>query len=275
MKYCVPYSKNFKYKDKVDEFMVDCTNGRNIGIFKQLSSENSKFQEHQRFNLIFDIADFQEKNTIKSAIALKDSHPQVNFSIVFKDFSNGHKEIYEELKLNEIPYFFLTRVNSLDKFRGFLKLGVSDIYIVEELGFFLNSVGQLAHASGVSIRVFANICQSSWYQNPPLKSFFVRPEGVPIISPYVDVIEFFGDNNVQEVMYKVYALDKKWFGDLREIIIGLDIPLDSRSLDRSFDYKRMMCRKKCYIEDKCKICDRHSQLSKTFSENQIYLKYHN
>lgn len=270
MKYCVPYLKKFKYKDKVDEFMVDCTEGRNLSIFKQLSSDKSKFQPHQRFNLMFDVKDFDEKKDIKQAIALKQSKPEVNFSIVFKDFSKGYINVYEELKANEIPYFFLTRVKSKDEFCGLIEMGVSDIYIVEEMGFILNLLGPLAHAAGVSIRVFANICQSSWYNTTPEKSFFIRPEGVPVYTPYVDVIEFFGDNNVQEVMYKAYAIDKKWFGNLREIIIGLDKDIDSRSLPASFELKRIRCGKQCVIGGKCSMCDRWVELSKTYSEKGFY-----
>ena len=236
MKYCVPYDRDFKYLHEVDELIVPFN--ESLDFFKRLLDR--KRIHHSRIILL------------------------VEDSIDFN-------EMYERLKQNDIEFFFGTYVRDWDLFHGFIELGVSDLYIVESLAFELNLLGPAAHAKGISIRVFANICQSSWNEGDSLKSFFVRPEDVETYAPYVDVIEFIEGINYS-TLYKIYARDKKWFGDLRDIIVGLDVPLDSRRILPHFAEMRVKCGKKCMKGNPCKLCERVVSAAETLEEQNFILK---
>ena len=258
MRYCVPYFKTFKYMTEVDEVIVPYER-RDVEFISSLTSKEKLITN----TIIIDIKDmyeFKDYDCLKVFEALKNNYPEVSFKLRFREYNKDFNELYDKIKELKIPFFFMDFVRSWDMFHGFIKLGVSDLYIVEELGFELKVLGQIARASSISIRVFANVCQSSWNESDSLKSFFIRPEDVSIYDQYVDVLEFFGEKqNQQEVMFKVYAKDKKWFGPLKEIIVGLDSEIDSRSILPNFAHIRVGCKKRCikgepgYIP--CKICD--------------------
>ncbi len=224
--------------------------------------------------VIIDIQSLEEDLDLELFKGLKKDYPHINFKMRFLHYDERHKDLYQELKDNEIPFFFSTRVESWDIFNGLLDVGVSDIYIVGELGFELDKIGPRAHEKQISIRCFANVCQSSWYHGSLLKSFFIRPEDVHIYEPYVDVLEFFGGGNQQEVMYRTYAKEKKWAGRLDEIIIGLDSDIDSRFILPFFGKMRVKCGKRCLKGgSRCNVCGSLEKTAGTLKEEGILFQY--
>jgi hypothetical protein len=220
--------------------------------------------------LIIDIADdddFLFNHCEIIFLALKKDYPNINFALRFMDYNKDMEAIYGCCLENKIPFFFRTYVQDLDTFHGLINMGVSDVYIVEEMGFILDTLGPIAHSKNVSIRVFANVCQTSWkYNKNSLKSFFIRPEDIPIYDSYVDVVEFFGSYDKQETMFRIYSINKKWYGNLQEIIQGLEEPLDSRYLPNIWAVARLSCEKRCLKGSPCSICTRlldTTQLLKT------------
>lgn len=274
MKYCIPYSKKSKYKDKVDELIFPYDREKNIAIGKTLLDSGDLFSNQRVIIEILDYNFFTQWKTLEIFKELKIKKPELNFALkfCFKQFRGKDKAVYQELRESGIPFFFDYRANTWESFDALIQLGVSDIYVSEALGFELSKLGPVAHAAGISIRVFANVCQTILPWIDSLKSFFIRPEGVPSYEPYVDVIEFYGDTNVQDVMYKAYALDKQWFGPLKEIIIGLDSEIESPRLMRAFEVMRVRCGKKCLKGIKCNMCNEIAELSCTLKEKNLYIK---
>lgn len=126
-------------------------------------------------------------------------------------------ELEQVLSNKQIPHYYQNFVNTLDEFEGFLSLDVTDIFITEELAFSALFLSQKAKEKNKSLRVFCNICQSSWKGTPSLKTFFIRPEDIDLYANFFDTFEFFyRDQNANEVntFYEIYAKDKKWFGRL-------------------------------------------------------------
>ena len=269
MKYCLPYQKLLKYMAEVDEIIVPFSS-EDLTFIKNLTRQEKVINNC----VIIDIQSLEEALDIELFTGLKKDYPHINFKMSFLHYREEHEGLYEELRKNEIPFFFSTRVESWDIFHGLMDVGVSDIYIVGELGFELDKIGPQAHARQVSIRCFANICQSSWYHGDMLKSFFIRPEDVHIYEPYVDVLEFFGGGNQQEVMYRVYSKEKKWFGKLNEIIIGLQSEIDSRFILPFFGKMRVKCGKRCLKGgSRCSICEGLEKTSNTLKEEGILFKF--
>ena len=70
---------------------------------------------------------------------------------------------------------------------------------------------------------------------------------------------------------KVYKEDKKWFGQLKEIIFGLKTDLDSRYIVPHFAEHRTSCKKECLKGGKCKICERVVDLSHSLKEANLII----
>lgn len=172
----------------------------------------------------------------------------------------------------EIPHFFINPITTIDQLNGMLKYKPTDMYICEELGFSLDKVSTLLHNNNIKVRVFPNICQSSFSETPSIKTFFIRPEDIDIYSIFVDVFELISDKERQEILFKVYK-QEQWFGKIQEIIPTFKGELDSKYLLNTFGVIRSRCGKRCmYKPESCSICDRFIELSDTFKENKIVIR---
>jgi hypothetical protein len=146
---------------------------------------------------------------------------------------------------------------------GLLKYNPTDMYICEELGFSLDKVSKILHDNNIKVRVFPNICQSSFPETPSIKTFFVRPEDIDFYSTFVDVFELISDEERQPILYKIYK-QGKWFGKIQEIIPTFKGKLDSRYILNTFGVVRSKCGKRCmYVPGSCSICLRYSELATT------------
>ena len=145
------------------------------------------------------------------------------------------------------------------------------MYICEELGFRLDVVSKVLHDNNVKVRVYPNICQSSFPTTPSLKTFFIRPEDIALYSNFVDVFELISDKDRQQIVYKIYK-QGKWFGPIREIIPSFKDNLDSRYLLNSFGLMRIRCGKRCmYKPGTCNMCGRYAEIAEIFKKNKIVI----
>lgn len=155
---------------------------------------------------------------------------------------------------------------------GLMKYNPTDMYICEDLGFSLDKVSEILHKNNIKVRVFPNICQSSFNETDSLRTFFIRPEDIDIYSIFVDVFELIADENTQQILYKVYK-QQKWFGPIKEIIPSFKGELDGRYILDSFGKIRSKCGKKCLFKpESCSICDRFIDLAETLKKNDLIVK---
>ena len=254
MKYCIQYTKDFRYLKQVDEVIIPFHSTNLINI--------KDFSDNQRI-----IIDFEGKKEIlfnlKSLIEIKELHN--NMAIRFL----GELDAETATKLEEvkIPFFFNLRVDKWDTLMGLIELGVSDVYIVNELGFNIDEVSILCKKNNINVRVYPNVAQMSMKVKNinPLTAFFIRPEDVRWYEPFVDICEFFGPEDRQSVLYKIYQEESKWIGDLEDLIIGLNLSINNSCIVPTFGDMRLSCRKKCY-QNKCIFCDKVLTVEKKIKE---------
>lgn len=265
MKYCISYNREFKFLDDIQELEIE---------YDRKDTTLPAFLEKYADKTIIisistptAVAEFIEHNDMKLLEALFNKYHNIKLR-----FNLQEKELLNIAKASSIPYFFYNFVDDWDTFVGILALRPSDIYITNEMGFSLKQIAEIAHAQHTAIRVFPNVAQSSWKETPALKKFFIRPEDIDIYAQYVDVCEFFGKRDKLNIYYDVYANDKEWFGDLKELIVDLDISLDSRRVVPAFARYRSKCRKRCQQGRPCAICDRIADLADTLENQDLLLR---
>ena len=172
----------------------------------------------------------------------------------------------DKIKFNAIKdccnrYMFTDLVGNWEVLAFILTLNPSEVYITNMLGFHLPQVKKICDKAGAGVRIITNLAQSAWDESSSLTKFFVRPEDLEVYAPFVSGFEFSGPNNYQEVCYRAYTRGY-WYGNLREIIIGLDEDLDSRRLPAQYGEYRLNCKKRCMTGGKCTLC----KTMKGFSE---------
>ena len=267
MKYCVDYKAGFKYLKEIDELNI---------TFRRKDTSLPDFIEKykdKRINIFIDDAmEFVGHNCIQIFDALVEKYPETEIVLVIEDY---RKPLVDTIINNEVKhkFFFKQFVDNWDVLNGLAELNPTDIYVVNDLCFSMKDVGNYLHKRGIKVRTFPNVAQSKWGgKKDTLRTFFIRPEDVILYDEYVDTLEFFGKPNSVETYYKIYNLDRQWFGKLNEIIIGLDSEIDSRYLLPSFANYRMNCGKRCGKGRHCNMCDAFKSAADTLEKAKISSK---
>ena len=268
MKFCTNYNQNtykLKHINDFDEWTITY-NPKDDTLLEFLETYKDK-----RINLYISDNYFKEYLKICKSLCEKYSNLYIKFD---KYNENTIEDIVEEC----IPFFFDQRVTTWDLLQGFIELGVTDVYVCEDLGFNIKEVAATAHNENVNVRIFPNVAQSSFEDTPDLWKFWVRPEDIHLYEDYVDTIEFYYYLKEEQidVYYEIYKINKKWFGPLDEIIIGLkNKNLKSQYMLPKFGEQRMNCQKKCQRFGLCRICHRVLELKDTLEKAQIYVRQNN
>ena len=267
MKYSVCYRKDFKYHNEIDEYYI---------FYKPNFEALERFvlgMKEEGKTVVIKMNKERMDSFIENKEILELSEITPNFKIEL-DWIN--EEVMKQLKKMNIPYFLSIPAYDRDSLISMMNMGVSEIIICGTLGFDFKRVSEYTKEKGIKLRAIPDICQASWYVNddfPSYQLFFIRPEDVPVYEEYIDTLSFSHDTQ-EELYYKIYAKDKKWFGDLSEIITGL--PEDvykNQSIIPIFGEKRANCNKKCQYGEGCHICSSITNLANNMIENNLIVKY--
>jgi len=270
MKYCLDWrGHNDDLLQQADEINVDLTKARD------LNKENlllfCEQYKDKRINLCID--DFEtgiNEGYISLALeTIKESPYNIAIRLPgLNDLCNKIKEEHPECKI-----FFNDYITDWDKLYKYLDFGVSDIYITETMGFALQYIGPIVHEKGTQVRVFPNVTQSIHTEMDDIKKFWIRPEDIEIYEPFVDVYEFWGDPKKIATYFDIYSKDKKWAGNLKEIIIGMKQDINSNCILPRFGERRVRCEKTCLKGGPCNLCDTIFELSKNLEDNDFRIIY--
>ena len=184
MKYCLDFNKKYlSLLNEVDEITIQY-NKRDTSLVEFLQKYSNK-----RVNiLISDLEDFIESKEIDKIKGIKEKYPELNFALQLPRTNNF--SFIKELRNIGLKFFISDFAFDWDIFLGLINLGVSDIYVTDNLGFELDKCAKIAHENNICIRVFPNIAQSKWDNTPGEKKFFIRPEDLQYYEGFVDVVEF-------------------------------------------------------------------------------------
>lgn len=271
MNYCVRFSRKFEYTDEIAEFKI---------IYKPRDKKLLEFLDYfndKRFIISITVDDMPE---LVLSNLWKDYAERKNFTFLLPEINDDNRKIIslfiKELKSNNIPFYFEDKVYSIDKVWELIDLGVSDIYISGELGFELAEISDRIHEAGVKIRVFPDVAQSVRAGGDSVTKFFIRPEDVDNYEDFVDVMEFtLNDKERDNILYKIYAINKKWTHEIKDIILNFDDEISNLSFPSSFGEVRTHCRKRCLKNGNCQICFRAKELSNYLNSKEIHLKTDN
>lgn len=268
MKFAVPFNRQFKYFD-------DNNIELNIKYKPKIILLNTFISEYNSYRINLSIEDFDADRDIEIIKTLQEAHPDCKLVARLPHYT---KELEQILVNQGLPHFYNEYVDTWEKFNEFLSLSVTDIIIAGDLAFDLKFASLRAKENGVSLRVFCNIVNSSFYNSSkPIQNFFIRPEDVRFYSQYIDTFDFFFyDNSAVRIntYYEIYAQKQKWSGKLSELIYNYHGDEDNRCILPIFAEHRAACGRRCLREGtgSCNICGEISELSKVLIDNDIVIK---
>ena len=156
-------------------------------------------------------------------------------------------------KEHNIKFFWGYEIISYYDLKRLVDLGVSQVLLGNELYF---DVKNIKEHFNTPIRLIANKCFDSYLPaQEGVCGTYVRPEDIDTYGKYVDTIEFYyKDLHQEKVLFKIYAEDKKWPGNLNLILANLNVDIDNRGLPDEFGSVRMICQQKCMKGRRCAFC---------------------
>ena len=264
MKYCGHYNaKNFHNKD-FDEWIFNYAedNPHLIMKFKQLKEENCNKR------IIIDISDFCGEPNWEIISAAVREYPQSAVLITKEQI-----DFIPRIRIYKLDWFFANGCSSWDMLKECADYGVSDVYIINELGFDIKNVKAFCEKNNIKVRIYPNIAQNSTLLLTigTYTSFFVRPEDISIYEEYVDVFEFFGAPEKEGVLYEIYT-EGEWRSDLELLILNIPTLVDNRTKNNYiadvFGTSRLDCKKKC-IYGECNICKNCVDAAKAIKARRI------
>lgn len=257
MKYSIKFYKGCRTLERADEIIIKYDK-KSAGLLDFVQ----KWNEDQR--IIVDITELEDiESNLDIFAAAAGIHPE--FAVMLHSTQN-----YEPIAALKLPFFFIDGVNCYDDLVGQITLGVSDVYILNELCFNLDEISKYCHENKVQIRVYPNVAQSaSNFAVDEFKKFFIRPDDISFYEEYIDVIEFFGPLDKQPVLYDIYT-DERWIGNLNDVILGLTKEIDNKTVVPYFGEARQKCRKRC-IFGRCDICGSVEALAATLKDKELGL----
>ena len=269
-KFAIPYNRFSPYLKEVGEIILKYRPGDTL-----IDSLTDFLQEHINQRIVLDIADLEEFFALHEEVEL-------NQLLQMKEIDNWVLRVpnipteEQVKKLSRFPYFVNSYVDTFEQMQVLLRLGVTDIYVTNELAFDVKELHGYLAGKGVKLRIIPNIAQSADEAAAAITKFFIRPEDIIEYDPYIDVFEIGLENkkvsSYDIVAYKAYAIDKIWFGNLAELILKLDEEVESPYLHPNFAKRRLSCHKKCLTGHPCNICSAYQELSKTLKKAKIMVE---
>lgn len=270
MKYCCQYSTNTKIKSFQEVLIPYGSQDRELlGFLKKHSKQMRVVLVVESPHALYVTKGWELLNAIRS------EHKDYQFAVCF-GAAGRFSAVDEELKtcmsnLIDIPYFLGYTIVNFEQLHYILQFGVSDVYLAEGICFDLRRAKSLCKKHGVAIRAFANIAQSEVHDSAPLLKFFVRPEDVPALEQYIDVLEFWGGPDRQDVLLRIYSRGI-WFGDLHDLILDFNLSLDSRRVAPDFAPFRANCGRECLTGTPCTFCASVLNVANRLEQEGLFIR---
>ena len=173
-----------------------------------------------------------------------------NFICALSDLS-----ITPECSLRGIKFYYKYSTTSFFELEGLKNIGVCYILVGTPLLFDLKTVASY----GIPLRAIPNLAYEPYikHKNGVIGSW-IRPEDKEAYGQYIDTFEFYAPKALDKeaAMYKVYAENGSWPGNLNLLIDNLEFDFDNRLLydAEGFAERRMSCKQKCLKGRGCHYC---------------------
>ena len=164
-------------------------------------------------------------------------------------------EPYKSLGLKVFMGYPITDFYTLD---GLKNAGVSDVRVAGPLIFNLQAVKNVLKGTDISIRVTPNVAYTDGLPHPNgICGGWIRPENLADYDDVIDIIEFEDVAKAvkEEVLYRIYFIDKQWLGDLNSVITNLGVNFYVENSALSLMEKRKTCKQTCMSGGICHLCE--------------------
>lgn len=176
------------------------------------------------------------------------------FSLGLSDMNDMNQARKENYK-----HFYLGAVQTFQELADLQKGGVCGVYLDAPLFFQMDKVKEF----GIPVYATANVAiQSSLFERADgVTGTWIRPEDVELYEPYIEIIDFSGNLMQQRALYRIYAEQHKWGGELGLLVHDLNYICTNRMIPSTLAESRLNCGQRCAADGVCHLCYRTLDLA--------------
>lgn len=165
-----------------------------------------------------------------------------------------------EARSRSYKFHYLSAVRTFQELNEVAAFGVCRIRLGAPLFFQMDKVRKVYSGS---IYAIANMASndSIFERAEGVTGLWIRPEDIPTYEPYIDLIEFIGDQKQEQALYRIYAEQHKWSGELSMLVQDLNYPCTNRMVPPTLAETRLNCGQRCQEGGSCRICYRTFDLA--------------
>lgn len=185
------------------------------------------------------------------------------------------------LKENDVRFFFDSSmpVSNICQLTEFIKMGVSDVYIADDLVYMLPRVGKYCSQENVNVRMVLNrIPLTTFDKGDDPRSLMCRPQDTYHLLDYIDTFEFdcYDENNnyqwnVFDVLFKAFFVNQYWHGDLSELNPDIHLPhgFPNDSITPEYTGYKVDCGRRCGLGSSCRKCQQFYDIGIEFKNKEV------
>ena len=244
MKFCLHSRLDAEYLQKADEIKVDT---------RDYKSVPDLFEKYPDKDIILELFHKEDINW--------------NELRKFGILSRGHlilcldnPEDFPKAREIGVKYYLGYPVQTMYELNALAANGVCYINIGGPLFFHMNDMLEFE----TPLRVTPNVAfMDGIIREDGVCGQWIRPEDLDMYSPMIDTVEFnFVKPEKEQALYRIYAEQKEWPGELGMIIENLNYLGTNRMISKDVTIARMNCRQKCQnVNGTCRICYRALDLA--------------
>lgn len=156
-------------------------------------------------------------------------------------------------------YYYTAPAYTFQQLNDYKNLGVCFVQLGAPLFFQMEKVKRI----GVPVRHVANMAYSTseFEHDDGVIGTWIRPEDVATYEPYIDTIEFFGNKTQEQTLYRLYAEQHTWSGELGLVVPDLNYICTNRMVPPTLAEARLNCGQRCMETGMCHLCYRTMDLA--------------
>lgn len=261
MKIAIPWSTNPK-EQFGDEYNISFDN--EVNKFDTLFNFILNHKD-LRFNIRIKNMTFQQMKALDN----------ISDNVYFKYDRGITDDEHQQLKGEHLKFFFNEKIapNCLILLEEQLELGVTDVYILDDLCYNLEKVRKMCNKFNVQVRTILNKIPSQRQdKGTNYKTPYFTPEIMDDLSEYIDVGEFETNSWTRiKTYYKIWFQKEEWKENINFLYPELTIDVLNQSLIPNFLTFRLNCGYRCGYGSVCNKCVQFAELAETlYKKGYVY-----
>lgn len=165
-------------------------------------------------------------------------------------------------------FYYGYPIKTFYELRALQGLGVCYVRLAEPIFFQMDEVKKF----NIPVRLVPNVCYvDGLIRENGVCGTWVRPEDLDAYADYASVVEFEDcDNDKEQALYRIYAEQKRWPGDMSMLFTNFNYPGVNRMILPDVVQRRLNCGQRCQANGACKVCYRACDLA--IPDKYSYLK---